>query len=94
MRVPLPAARITMLIALFNIRVLTALRTKLNRFTLKNYIFFIVKWTEDKLFNNGLSPLTKAPFSTIVTPFVCRKLRQYTFIKRQVDVFALISINE
>lgn len=29
------------------------------------------------MFNNGLSPLTKAPFSTIVTPFVCRKLRQY-----------------
>lgn len=32
------------------------------------------------MFNNGLSPLTKAPFSTIVTPFVCRKLRQYPWL--------------
>ncbi len=29
------------------------------------------------MFNNGLSPLTKMPFSTIVTPFVCRKLKEY-----------------
>jgi hypothetical protein len=36
-----------------------------------------VKWTEDKLFNNGLSSLAKAPFSTIVTPFVCIKVRHH-----------------
>ncbi len=37
------------------------------------------------MFNNGLSPLTKVPFSTIVTPFVCRKLRQYLQLLYDAD---------